>query len=102
MPPYNPGCHFLPLSRGNYFGLPIPINLTTIPSTSVGARAVGSGREGLHGRPRPVPVASMLGEHVTPPAGDHEGPPNPSSSTFAPTDHLALRLVSQLRLMPIE
>src|ERR1700674_3018966 len=34
-------------------------------------------------------------------AGDHKGSPNPSSSTLAPTDHLALCLVSPLRLMCI-
>ncbi len=34
---------------------------------------------------------------ITPhPAGDHKGPPNPSSSALAPTDRLAFRL----RLMP--
>ncbi len=37
-------------------------------------------------RPRPVPLASMLGEHDhTPPPGDHKGPPNPSSAALAPT-----------------
>src|SRR5947209_12818256 len=50
--------------------LPIGINLTPSPSTSVGARAVGSGREGLYGRPRPVHRAHILREHDrTPPRG---------------------------------
>src|SRR5436309_4548166 len=35
------------------------------------------------------------------PAGDPKGPPNPASSSLAPTGHLALRLTSRLRLMPI-
>src|SRR5438067_1785240 len=35
------------------------------------------------------------------PAGDPKGPPNPSSSTLAPTDCPASRLASRLRLMPI-
>ena len=30
---------------------------------SVGARAAGSGWEGLYGRPRPVPLAHLLEEH---------------------------------------
>src|SRR5258708_2229711 len=38
-----------------YSGHPIGINLTESSSPSVGARAVGSGGEGLYGRPRPVP-----------------------------------------------
>src|SRR5205807_8002813 len=61
----------------------IGINLRTSPSTSVGARAMGSGGEGLHGRPRPVPLAHILGKHdSTPPTGDHEGPPRRPSSTL--------------------
>ena len=35
-------------------------------STSVGARAVRSGREGLYGRPRPVDLASMSGNTIVP------------------------------------
>ena len=34
-------------------------------------------------------------------AGDHKGPPNPTSSTLAPTDRSALCLAPRLRLMPI-
>ncbi|HEX6557404.1 MAG TPA: hypothetical protein VF026_31870 [Ktedonobacteraceae bacterium] len=46
--------------------------------------------EGLYGRPRPVPLAPSLEEHdPIPPAGDHKGPPNPSSTTLAPTDRPA-------------
>src|SRR6266480_401409 len=41
----------------------IGINLRTSPSATVGARAVGSGWEGLQGRPRPVPWAPILEEH---------------------------------------
>src|SRR5438132_9652903 len=45
---------------------------------------------------------TSCGNTTTPhPAGDHKGPPNPASSALAPTDHLVLCLVSQLRLMPI-
>ncbi len=45
---------------------------------------------------------TFWGNTTTPhPAGDHKGPPNPTSSSLAPTDHPALYLVSQLRLMPI-
>ena len=36
------------------------INRRTSPPTSVGARAVGSGREGLYGRPRPCSSGSNL------------------------------------------
>src|SRR5258706_11548422 len=36
-----------------------------------------------------------------PPPGDHKGPPFPTSSTLAPTDHPASYLSSRLRLMPI-
>src|SRR5207302_1960311 len=37
--------------QGDHKGSPIRLNLRTSPSPSVGARAVGSGREGLYGRP---------------------------------------------------
>ena len=59
---------------------------------------------------RGIPIASMwVFFYLTPmvdtntphPAGDHKGPPNPSSSTLAPTDRPASCLTSQLRLMPI-
>ena len=38
---------------------------------------------------------------LSPPTGDHEGPPNPSSTTLAPTDRPASCLTSRLSLMPI-
>ena len=60
------------------------------------------GGEGLHGRPRPVPLTHILGKHdSTPTPGDHEGPPNPSSATLAPTDRPASCLTSRLRVMRI-
>src|SRR5712692_2730712 len=72
------------------------------PSTSVGARVVEWGREGLDGRPRPVPYAHLWGNALTPPApGDHKGPPFPTSSALAPTDHPASCLASRLGLIPI-
>src|SRR5437588_12050692 len=37
----------------------------------------------------------------SPPPGDHQGPPHPSSTTLAPTAHPASCLTSRLRLMPI-
>src|SRR5260370_26331384 len=33
------------------------------------------GGEGLHGRPRPVPLAHILGKHDSTPPGDPQGPP---------------------------
>ncbi len=58
------------------------------------------GWEGLYGRP------GVGGGHVPPrcepeeqDAGDHKGPPNPSSSALAPTDRPPSCLTSQLRLM---
>src|SRR3989440_598262 len=44
---------------------------------------------------------TSFGNTTTPPPGDHKGPPNLTSSSLAPTDHVALCLVSRLRLMPI-
>ncbi|HEX6554530.1 MAG TPA: hypothetical protein VF026_17315 [Ktedonobacteraceae bacterium] len=38
----------------------------------------------------------------SPPAGDPQGPPNPSSAALAPTNHLASCLTSRLRLTRIE
>src|SRR5436309_15686671 len=38
---------------------------------------------------------------ASPPTGDHEGPPNLSSTTLAPTDRLASCLTCRLRLMRI-
>ena len=71
----------------------IRINLTKSSSTSVGARVVGSGGEGLYGRPRPGPFAYMQGERDhTPPPGDHKGPPFPTSSALAPTESRARAL----------
>src|SRR6266446_2307529 len=70
-----------------YSGRPIGINSTKSSSTSVGAREVGSGGEGLYGRPRPVPLAHPWGNALPPPApGDHQGPPFPTSSALAPTN----------------
>src|SRR5947209_9677307 len=51
-------------------------------------------------------VAGVLLPHLGgtrshPPTGDHEGPPNPTCATLAPTDHPASCLTSQLSLMPI-
>jgi len=87
---------------GRPCGRPRGINLRPSPSTAVAARAVGSGREGLYGRPRPVHLASILRNTTTPhPAGDHKGPPNPTSSSLAPTDRSASWLTSRLRLMRI-
>jgi len=39
------------------------------------------GREGLDGRPRPVPFADMQGacDHTPTAPGDHKGPPHHSS-----------------------
>ena len=72
------------------------------PSTSVGARVVEWGREGLYGRPRPVPCAHLWGNAITPPPpGDHKGPPHIHPSALAPTDHPASCLASRLSLMPI-
>jgi hypothetical protein len=60
------------------------------------------GWEGLDGRPRPVPLAPLLEEHdPIPAASDHQGPPNPTSTTLAPTDRPASCLTSRLRLMRI-
>src|SRR6266487_5160891 len=55
-------------------------------SPSVGASGVGLGGVGLYGRPRPVPLAPILVEDDRLPTGDHKGPPNPTSTTLAPTD----------------
>src|SRR5947209_11439919 len=78
--PYNtklPVFHVTVYCRGDPRGRPIGINLRTSPSAPVGAGVdedVGLGR--LR-RPRPVPLASMLGGTRPPPhpAGDHKGPP---------------------------
>jgi len=37
----------------------------------------------------------------SPPPGDHEGPPNPTSTTLAPTARPASCLTSRLRFMPM-
>ncbi len=57
------------------------------------------GREGLYGRPRGGEVVVFLqhGSQMNRDAGDHKGPPNPTSATLAPTDVDGL----VLRLMPI-
>ena len=54
-------------------------------------------------------VARRVGGNRVPPscepreqdAGDHEGPPTPTSTTLAPTDRPASYLAFRLRLMPI-
>jgi hypothetical protein len=72
------------------------------PSNSVGARAVEWGRVGLYGRPRPVPVAHLWRNALTPPPpGDHKGPPHIHPTALAPTDHPTSCLASRLRLMSI-
>src|SRR5260221_11528006 len=72
------------------------------PSTSVGARVVEWGREGLYGRPRPVPCAHLWRNALTPPPpGDHKGPPHIHPTALAPTDRPASCLASMLRLMSI-
>ncbi len=38
---------------------------------------------------------------ASPQTGDHKGPPNPSSTTLAPTDCPTSCLTSRLRLMPM-
>src|SRR5260221_12886916 len=58
--------HTSPPSEGAFLALPIGINLTKSLSTSVGARAVERGREGLDGRPRPVPCAHLWENAITP------------------------------------
>src|SRR5436190_21169169 len=64
---------------GRPCGRPRGINLRPSPSTAVGARAVGSGREGLYGRPRPVHLASILRTRP---------PPTPRATIKAlPTPH---------------
>src|SRR5712692_6791379 len=81
---------------------PKGINLTKSPSNSVGARVVEWGREGLDGRPRPVPCAHLWRNALTPPPpGDHQGPLHLRPTALAPTDHPASCLASRLRLMPI-
>ena len=63
---------------------------------------VRSGWEGLHGRPRPVPLAPILEEHDRPPStGDHQGPPNPTSTALAPMACDGLFLGRRL-LQPID
>jgi hypothetical protein len=63
---------------------------------------VRSGGVGLYGHPRPIHLASTLGEHDhSHLAGDHKGLPNPSSSTLAPTDRPASCLAFRPRLMPL-
>src|SRR5258708_453111 len=80
------------------YGRPMGINLTKSSSTSVGARVVEWGREGLDGRPRPVPCAHLSENALPPPpAGDHQGPPHIRSTALAPTDHPASCLASRLR-----
>src|SRR5947209_4672363 len=69
--------HKRSLDKGDRAGHPpIHINPRPSPSPSVGARAVGRGREGLYGRPRPVHLAAILGKH------DHL--PTPRATLKAP------------------
>src|SRR5947209_20212368 len=50
------------------------------PSHTVGARAVRSGWVGLHGRPRPVPLAPTLEEHdPIPPRATMKALPSPGT-----------------------
>src|SRR5438270_3780213 len=49
----------------------IGINLRTSPSTSVGARAMESGGEGPHNRPRPGSLAPLLWEQDSTPPNGH-------------------------------
>jgi len=73
---------------------PIRITRRPGPSPSVGARAVGSGREGLYGRPRPVHLAAILGkhDHLPTPRATLKAPmpitrrPSPSTSVGAGVD----------------
>src|SRR5437660_7202621 len=75
--------HKRSLDKGNRSGHPpIHINPRPSPSPSVGARAVGSGREGLYGRPRPVPLADILEKH------DHL--PTPRATIKALPSHIIL------------
>src|SRR2546421_830852 len=58
------------------------------------------------GGPLWSPASCSSGFHLenttTPhPAGDHKGPPNPTSSSLAPTDRPAPYLICRLRLMPL-
>jgi len=55
-------------ARGADKSAVIGINLTQSSSTSVGARVVRSGGEGLYGRPRPVRCADMEGERAHTPS----------------------------------
>ena len=75
-------------------------------SPSVGARVVRSGGEGLHGRPRPGPLAHILEEddrlpHPRATIKAINAAPNLSSTTLAPTDHPASCLTCRFRLMPM-
>src|ERR1700680_3027923 len=71
--------------------------------------SVRRGERGWAGRGGPLwaPASSSFGSPVREkdypphPAGDRKGPPNPTSSALAPTDHPAPCLTSRLRLMPI-
>src|SRR5437763_4121179 len=75
----------------------IRINLRTSPSVSVGARVVDVGRGGPSWSPASCSADSFPGKHdSTPTPGDHKGPPNPSSSALAPTDHPAPAWLSGL------
>src|SRR2546430_2914681 len=73
-------------------------------SPSVGASGVGLGGVGLHGRPRPVPLAPILVEddrlpHPRATIKAINAAPNPPSTALAPTDRPASCLTSRFRLM---
>jgi hypothetical protein len=92
----------VPPTMGDHKGQPIGIKLRTSSSPSVGARVVGSGWEGLDGRPRPVPLPPLLqGHDPLPTPGDHQGPPTPTSTALAPPARSASCPASWLSLMDI-
>src|SRR5260221_2203995 len=73
------------------------------PSNSVGARVVEWGREGLDGRPRPVPCAHLWENALTPPPpGDHQGPPiDINQSDLTLSSFAALRIWQGERVPPM-
>src|SRR5258708_13455550 len=76
------------LTPGYWFIKPTRHQPKKSPSNSVGARVVEWGREGLYGRPRPVPCAHLWGSALTPPPpDDHKAPPNIRPTALAPTHH---------------
>ncbi len=51
------------------------------------------GGEGLHGRPRPVPLAHILGKHDSTPPGDPQGPPISIKLRTSPSVSVGARVV---------